>query len=805
MSEWKSIVRACRRGDAAAWRELVRRTLPHVEACVRQVVSRLRTRIQPSLDDLVHAVYAAVRRDHGRLLMRLESESSWPVGLALSVRRVVHTAIGSVEGEIPTRVASEEASRAWKAYCEAPLDPWDRIVAGLFYFRGQRYRDIEGRFDEVAGSIAERVRRSAAQILGRYAPPAGDAPPPPRSPDCPTPVVLFDFVHREVTEESRRVLTEHVEACPACRAQCDRYRRLLMAMASIQPAAVSEPCLEDDDLIALAGRRVRPEDRERVGRHLAECADCWDALDYLSGVAAGDRPVPAEEIETPLAGRVLALGPPVPRPEGSGASQPRVPRVDRFRLRRRRVFRQIVRRQMLTWGGIGFAAVLALAMLVFALTGWPRRPSVPAAGAAAGPPKGPSADPAAPREAATGAIDLEDIRGPLRVRAGGFGQGIEVSKRASIAAGDELAAGDEGALFSLVGVRLGVRDGILRILQASGDEIRLEAVEGEFCFRISRDAPRVQLRCPHGRVETLERPGYPITMQVQVWRARTILVVHEGKARLKGDEGRVDIDKGAWSSVRMGEGPMGITRVDTPSVPAWFESRGDLGTPLPYFDLLAPVSERVPALLIAVPHATREPGAGRVAARMGRQLEAPVVLARWFEPADVIRPQETQWGSVPVPRPTPQARQIYDLYRSVILRASGAREFPLPYYIEVHGDELTGSAPVSSVEAITRGFERSDLERMRALWDRHPAHPPAVARVPLYVDILDPVIRSGGREILFAFGGYPGSFAQEPGGNPVRRALIFRLPRLVRLDPELARRYGEILADVVQEGMVKTK
>jgi hypothetical protein len=112
---------------------------------------------------------------------------------------------------------------------------------------------------------------------------------------------------------------------------------------------------------------------------------------------------------------------------------------------------------------------------------------------------------------------------------------------------------------------------------------------------------------------------------------------------------------------------------------------------------------------------------------------------------------------------------------------------------------------VPAVEVLTRGFETADLERMRALWDRHPSHPPALSRVPLLFDLLNPVIRSNGQEVLFAYAGYPGSFAQEPGLNHVRRALILRMPRLLRFDHDMAKRYGEILADVVREAIPASK
>jgi hypothetical protein len=800
------IVRSCRRGDAAAWRELVRLTLPHVDACLRQVLARVRSRIQPSLDDLAVAVYGDLRRDHGRLLLHLEAAAEWPVALALAVRRAVHAAIGNVEGDIPTRAASDEASRAWKAYRETPLEPWERVVVALFYFRGMRYVDIALLFDEAPMAVSDLVRQASAGLLDRYAPREPGAPPAPaRRPDCPVGGVLFDFVHREVSEESRRSLTAHVEGCAVCRAQSEVYRRMLMAMASVQPGAVADPCLEDSDLLALAARRVLREDRERLGRHLAECADCWDAYDLLRAVAEAEPPTKTARLDAPPAERILALGPPVPRAGSGGAHPAQQPHSgDRIRARRKRVMRQIVRRQMLTWGGAGFLGVLALAGIVGWLTigsgrtGEESRSPARASGVGAGAPR-----PDARRDPAATPLEIEGIRGTLRIRSGGIGPGVEIAKRAGAVPGDELSALDDGATFVLQGVSLGVREGALRVLQANADDLRVECEEGEAWVRLRPDGPGVQIRTPHGRVETLRRPGYPVAFLVQVWRARTVLVVHDGKARLQGEEGRVEVTKGAWTSVRAGEGPMGIARVDTPPPPAWVESRGDTNPPPPYFDILSPVSERTAAVLIAVPHATREPGVGRVAARMGRMLEAPVLFARWFEPADVIRPQETQWGTVPVPRQTPEARQIFQLYRSFTLRASGASDFPLGFYVELHGDELTGAGPVPAVEVVTRGFEAADLERMRALWDRHPGHPPAIARLPLLIDLLSPVIRSGGRETLFAFGGYPGSFAQDPSATHVRRALIFRLPRLLRFDPEMARRYGEVLADVVKEVLPK--
>jgi hypothetical protein len=800
------LVRSCRRGEPAAWSDLVRLTLPHVQACLRQVLARMRVRIQPAFDDLAVSVYAALRRDHGRLLIPLESSADGPVALALVVRRVVHAAVGNVEGEIPTRAASEESARAWKAYRETPLEPWERIVVALFYFRGMQYVDIALLFDDPPAAVAEVVQRAAAGLLERYAPREPGAPPAPaRRPECPAGPVLFDFVHREVSDESRQSVALHVEACGACRAQAEVYRRMLMAMSSVQPGAMADPCLEDADLLNLAGRRVPREGRERLGRHLAECADCWDAYDFLRTVAEGDPPAGTARLDMAPADRIVALGPPVPRANSGGAHPAQGPNSgDRVRAKRKRVMRQIVRRQMLAWGGAGFTGVLALAGIVYLAMGGRSRDDGEAAAPARAPRGGPSAARPEPRRDPAGAtLEVEGIRGTLRVHSGGIGPGVEIAKRAGISTGDELTALDDGATFSLLGVSLGIREGALRVLQATADDLRFECDEGEVWVRLRPDGPAVQIRTPHGRVETLRRPGYPVAFLVQAWRTRTALVVHEGKARLQGDEGRVEVTKGAWTSVRSGEGPMGIARIDTPPPPAWVESRGDTNPPPPYFDILSPLSERVAHVLIAVPHATREPGAGRVAARMGRILEAPVLFARWFEPADVIRPQETQWGSVPVPRQTPEARQIFQLYRSFALRASGASAFPLACYVEVHGDELTGAGPVPAVEVLTRGFEAADLERMRALWDRHPGHPAAIARLPLWIDLINPVIRAGGRETLFAFGGYPGSFAQDGSANHVRRALIFRLPRLLRFDPELARRYGEVLADVVKEVLPK--
>jgi hypothetical protein len=805
MRDWASIVQACLNGDPAAWREFVRLTFPHVDGCVRRLVARARVRIPPSPEDLCVAVYGALRRDHGRLLERLVEESSWPAWVGLEAYRAARGAIGSIEAEIPTFAASEASALAWSAYREAAIEPWDRVLVALFYFRGLRYADMAELFAAAPERVADTVRLAAGRILTRYAKAEaakGVPPPPAASPPCPTDAVLSDFVHREVSEESRRAMTKHLDACAACRFRNDQYRRLMVSLASASPAGGGETCLTDRELLELVERRVPKEDRERVGRHLSECRSCWEGFDFLRGVTSEAPPAPLAKPDAPEAARVLALGPPALR-RGTRSHL----RLDRIHGRRKRWVRHLIRQRVVAGVTISVAATGLLALLAW-LAAWD---PLDRQDAGKRPPHGvpPSSGTNTPAQvqppparlnpgigrgvegASARAIEIDGIRGALRVRVGGLGPGVEVERKVAVSPGDELTASDEGAVFGMMGVTLGLREGTLRIVRANPDELRLDLDEGEGYVRIGPGGPGVTIRCPHGRVETSSRPGQPVALLVQVWRVRTALVVHEGKARLQGNEGRVEVTKGAWTSVRSGEGPMGITHVGSPLLPAWVEAHP------PYFDILAPVTDRVAPLIIAVPHASREPGVGRVAARMGRLLEAPVLFARHFEPADVNRPQETQWGSSPVPKPTPEASQIYQLYCAFVLRAAGRRELPIPFYVELHGDELTGAGPVSAIEAVTRGFEPKDLERMRALWDRHPAHPPAPTRMPLYVDLLDPVIPAPGHEHLFAFAGYPGSFAQESGVDRARRAFIVRLPKRVRTDPELARRYGEILAEAV--------
>lgn len=855
MRDLRPALTAGLRGDGAAWREFVRATLPHVDASVRRMLDRAPLQHPPSVDDVCVAAYDALRRDQGRFLLRVEADAEGRIWTAVLARRAVVETVGNAEAAVDTQEVSRDAVATRRAYRESTLDPQERAGVALFYFRGLRYAQIADVLGLSPPDAAGHVRSGAEKVLARLMPPSLP-PAPPRSSSkapgattaaagtasCPPSASLFDLVHREAGEDVRRSLAEHTERCDACRGQADRYRWLLVELAAAAVGRGQGSCLSDDELLTLARRRT-PESRSRsgppgshaapahgasaadrgdagrgeghalealrhAGVHLAECPICWEAYEILRA-RTPEPHLPSATLETPLARRVLALNSAAARSASDVGTRVRT-RAERFRTRRQRLARHAVRRRVV----VGAVAAVGLVGLVLAGLWLPRGKAsspAPADDAAAPAPKRPPARsgkggrplegerPPAASSARAGAA-LSGISGRLFVRTGGLGATEPVRREATVAHGDELVAYDDGATFVLGGASIGLREATLRVSPPREGELRLELDEGEAHVRVTEGGPSVVLQGPHGRVESARPQLGPIAYLVQAWRERTALVVYQGQARLLGHEGRVEVIEGAWSSVRAGEGPIGIVHRGSPPPPAWLQHLTDAGGAThPYFDLIVPVRERPSPTIVAVPHATREPGAGRVAARLGRALDAPVVFARHFEPLDVHRPTVTRWGPTPILEATPQAQQAHDEYRIALLHASGGRDFPIRLYIELHGDELTGAGPMPAVEVVTRGTAEGDLDRMKSAWLRAVARVPAEARLPILVDILDPVFRMGNQEVPFAFSGYPGSFGLERGTANAQRALIVRLPRLARADMDVARRYGEALGEAIAD------
>lgn len=190
----RDLVLALRRGDAAAWDELLRRYLRLVAHVVRETLrTYLRTVSEPDVEDLVYELLAALVRDQYRALASLGEPYDLRAYLAVSARRkaidFVRRPASPIsldqsvdrEGEmsLAETLADPKADapdgvpttpEAWKAFETAfrQLAPRERLVVKLFYLKQKKYREIARAtgipMNSVGPTLGRAVEKLRAQL-----------------------------------------------------------------------------------------------------------------------------------------------------------------------------------------------------------------------------------------------------------------------------------------------------------------------------------------------------------------------------------------------------------------------------------------------------------------------------------------------------------------------------------------------------------------------------------------------------------------------------------------------------------------
>jgi anti-sigma factor RsiW len=140
---------------------------------------------------------------------------------------------------------------------------------------------------------------------------------------CPDLSLLSQFLDHELGGAEEEQIKQHLESCPACRAQVERIERteglvrvvLTRSLPRYSMGRPSPECLSLATVSAYVQRVLRAEDEATAERHLHTCDACLhevrDAFRIVSSLASAHRePVPA-----PLQARVAALW------EGSSARE----------------------------------------------------------------------------------------------------------------------------------------------------------------------------------------------------------------------------------------------------------------------------------------------------------------------------------------------------------------------------------------------------------------------------------------------------------------------------------------------------
>jgi RNA polymerase sigma-70 factor, ECF subfamily len=162
----ESVVRQCRKGDNAAWAELVERTSRYVYAITVQVY-----RLPPhDAEDVFQEVYTRAYERLGTL----RDDSAITAWLGQLTRRLCIDRLRSTARESPTAeelepsgadetlakldeaLAVHEALRAAPGHCHEVLD--------RFFARDESYATIGAALDLPAGTIASRISRCLARL-----------------------------------------------------------------------------------------------------------------------------------------------------------------------------------------------------------------------------------------------------------------------------------------------------------------------------------------------------------------------------------------------------------------------------------------------------------------------------------------------------------------------------------------------------------------------------------------------------------------------------------------------------------------
>lgn len=182
VSDDADLIRRCVSGDAAAWADFVRKYVRLVAHVVRAtLLARTGRAAEEDVDDLAHDFYAGLVDRDFRVFRALREPYNLRAWLAVVARRrtldhLKRRGIRTVSLDQPGAAGlslrnlvgfevddapDEEVRRALDG---APLNPKERLMISLYYFKGRGYADIAAIMDVPENSIGPTVRRALDKI-----------------------------------------------------------------------------------------------------------------------------------------------------------------------------------------------------------------------------------------------------------------------------------------------------------------------------------------------------------------------------------------------------------------------------------------------------------------------------------------------------------------------------------------------------------------------------------------------------------------------------------------------------------------
>ena len=202
----------------------------------------------------------------------------------------------------------------------------------------------------------------------------------------------------------------------------------------------------------------------------------------------------------------------------------------------------------------------------------------------------------------------------------------------------------------------------------------------------------------------------------------------------------------------------------------------------------------IKGVAIAAPHESYDSGTAVIAKRIAADLGLGWVVAHGYRSdpkkvyINVNRPTENLYEAGKRDESeteTPRARAVYEEYQAKVFAAARVARGPLKLYIEIHGHARRAKIGaqreiVEVTELATAGYTADEFQPLKAAWDRDIARVKADERVPMFVDILDPIYEYEGKQVKFYWNAAPakrlGIFRPECVSN----GLHFEMPPSAR-------------------------
>jgi RNA polymerase sigma-70 factor (ECF subfamily) len=173
-------------GDAAAWSEFGRRYIRQVVHVVRETLVQKTGRAgDEDVDDVTEEVYAHICDRNFRVLQNLREPYNLKAWIAVSARRKAldhakrrglrAVSLDQPAGDDPRssplerligrpQASPDEAEEIRRALEQSPLNPKERLLITLFYFRDQNYAEISDVMGIPENSIGPTLRRALEKL-----------------------------------------------------------------------------------------------------------------------------------------------------------------------------------------------------------------------------------------------------------------------------------------------------------------------------------------------------------------------------------------------------------------------------------------------------------------------------------------------------------------------------------------------------------------------------------------------------------------------------------------------------------------